>query len=155
MANPGADSRQALDPCTTNGEKRFYLSFYQGIDHVVEICWQSVVQELRRRGFGPREHDIHLAMVEAIVNAWKHGSKSNPDLPITFRWSFQEGFTFEVEDLGRGFDFNTPPDPTSPERLHEPNGRGLFIIRRVAAEVEWRDQGRHLIVNFTREGHCH
>lgn len=133
----------------SSGEERIFPAHYQGIDQVVDTCWRLVEKEMFHRGYGQAEVKIHIALTEAVINAWKHGNRRNPDLPILFRWRFDDHFTFEVHDNGSGFDHQALPDPTQPEHITDESGRGLFIIRASASSVEWRDQGRHLIVRFS------
>ena len=47
-----------------------------------------------------------------------------------------------VEDEGLGFDYNNLPDPTSPENLEKPGGRGIFLMKNLSDEVNFKDSGR-------------
>lgn len=47
---------------------------------------------------------------------------------------------FAVEDDGPGFEPDGIPDPRSPERLTLDHGRGIFLVRRIVAEL-WYDHG--------------
>lgn len=135
---------------THTGECTFYPADFQDIDELVDNCWRLVKDQIYRQGFGPAEIKIHMAMAEAILNAWKHGNQRRADLPIAFRWHFNELFTFEVSDAGNGFDFGQLPDPTCGEQLTAECGRGIFIIKTFAHVVQWQDQGRRLQVSFCR-----
>ena len=55
---------------------------------------------------------------------------------------------FEIEDEGTGFDFNNLDDPTAPENLENPGGRGIFLIRHLADEVEFSKDGRRVELTF-------
>lgn len=134
----------------SSGERIYYPCNFRDIDEMVENCWSIIRQELRQRGYAASEVKIHMALAEALINAWKHGHRRDQHLPITFRWCFNHNFTFEVLDQGPGFNFRTLPDPTNGERRTADHGRGIFIIRTFARAVGWRDQGRHLIVTFSQ-----
>ena len=34
---------------------------------------------------------------------------------------------FTITDQGKGFDFSHLPDPTAPENIEKPQGRGIFF----------------------------
>lgn len=133
-----------------SGEQVLYPERFHDIDEMVESCWDQVRRDLAQRGYGAEEVKIHMALAEALINAWKHGNLGRSELPIIFRWNLNGSFTFEVRDAGKGFNFKALPDPTAGERLTAENGRGLFIIKAFARSVGWRDQGRHLIVTFAQ-----
>ena len=131
------------------GEKRLYPADFAGIDDLAEVCWVAVKDNLIQRGYGPREAKIHLALHEALVNAWKHGNHKRLDLPITFRWRFAKEVTFEVLDAGQGFACHTQTDPFTPDRLAAEDGRGLSIIMICADSVSWKSNGCHITITFT------
>ncbi|MDZ7641770.1 MAG: ATP-binding protein [Desulfurivibrio sp.] len=133
---------------TDTGERTLYPGDFGDIDELVDGCWQLIKDEIEQRGFGPVEIKIHMALAEALINAWKHGNQRRDDLPIVFRWSFNDLFTFEVTDAGNGFDSSQLPDPTRGEQLTAENGRGIFIIKTFAHSLQWREQGRRLRVSF-------
>ena len=57
--------------------------------------------------------------------------------------------TFTVFDEGNGFDFNDLPDPTSPENLEKPQGRGIFLMNHLADEVNFIDNGNIVQLKFS------
>ena len=57
--------------------------------------------------------------------------------------------TFTVFDEGTGFDFNDLPDPTSPENLEKPQGRGIFLMNHLADEVNFIDNGNVVQLKFS------
>jgi serine/threonine-protein kinase RsbW len=59
-------------------------------------------------------------------------------------------FCFTVKDNGRGFDFDNLPDPTSPENIEKENGRGIFLMRSLADEIEFDDHGRVVNIYFKK-----
>ena len=48
---------------------------------------------------------------------------------------------FIIRDEGAGFDFSSLPDPTAPENLEEPGGRGIFLMRHLSDEVRFTEEG--------------
>ena len=88
---------------------------------------------------------IKLVLEESLINAIKHGNKSQPDLTVDVKVSFQNDFlTIKIKDYGQGFDADTIPDPTTDERLMKTSGRGVFLIKKLMDEVSFHDGGREI-----------
>ncbi len=51
---------------------------------------------------------------------------------------------FEIRDEGPGFDPTKLPDPTDPENLLKPSGRGILLIRTFMDEVEYSPRGNQM-----------
>ena len=63
--------------------------------------------------------------------------------------SFTENLlTFTVSDQGEGFDFSDLPDPTLPENLEKPQGRGIFLMNNLADSVVFEDPGNTVEISF-------
>jgi len=93
--------------------------------------------------------NILVAVTEAVNNAIQHGNKNNPEkeIEILFR-SKSNQLCFIVKDSGDGFDFSNLPDPTDPENIEKPNGRGVFLMRKLADKVEFADNGKTVSLIF-------
>ncbi|MEJ0031378.1 MAG: ATP-binding protein [Bacteroidota bacterium] len=93
--------------------------------------------------------NIMIAVTEAVNNAIKHGNQGDSTKNVSLTLSFEEGLIkFKVEDEGRGFDHLNLPDPTSPENLEKPGGRGIFLMKHLSDEVEFDDNGRVVQLSF-------
>jgi len=86
---------------------------------------------------------IKLAIEEALVNAIKHGNgmDANKKVRVNCRVC-SERFEIHIADEGPGFDPEDVPDPTAPENLERPCGRGLLLMRHYMTEVDYHDRGR-------------
>lgn len=94
--------------------------------------------------------NILVAVTEAVNNAMQHGNKLDPNKKVDVEFKAEEkSITFRVHDQGEGFDFSTLPDPTNPENLEKPSGRGVFLMRHLADKVEFSDDGRTVHLNFS------
>lgn len=51
---------------------------------------------------------------------------------------------FTIADEGPGFDISKIPDPTDPENLMRPHGRGLLLIRTFIPDVTFNDKGNEI-----------
>ena len=59
---------------------------------------------------------------------------------------------FVIEDDGRGFDVGAVPDPTLPENLGRPSGRGIFLMKTFLDDVGYNDAGNQVTLSKRREG---
>ena len=53
-----------------------------------------------------------------------------------------------IKDEGIGFDFRNLPDPTSPENLDKPSGRGVFLMNHLSDEVNFANNGSLVELSF-------
>ncbi|MEZ6142644.1 MAG: ATP-binding protein [Zavarzinella sp.] len=122
------------------------LSVVRKIQDEISTALQEVVF--------PEEHHfaIKMAVEEALVNAIKHGNQLDPDKTVTVRYEFNhEWFEIEISDEGSGFDPEDVPDPTAPENLERPCGRGLLLMRYYMNQVVFKNSGRTLVMRKLRE----
>ncbi len=93
--------------------------------------------------------NILVAITEAVNNAIYHGNQANPkkNIDIFFK-SFPDHVSFIVKDEGTGFSYDTLPDPTNPENIENPNGRGVFLMRNLADKVSFEDNGSKVVLDF-------
>jgi serine/threonine-protein kinase RsbW len=93
--------------------------------------------------------NIMIAVTEAVNNAIRHGNKGDSSKNVSLGLTLEEGMIkFRVEDEGKGFDFHNLPDPTSPENLEKPGGRGIFLMKHLADEVDFSEQGKVVELSF-------
>jgi serine/threonine-protein kinase RsbW len=88
---------------------------------------------------------IKLALEEAMTNAVKHGNCNDASKSITVRYAVnEERVVIIVRDDGPGFTPEEIPDPTAPERISLPNGRGIMLMKAYMDEVHYRADGREV-----------
>ena len=135
MTNPDPDNEATFHVCVIKSDQR-----------ETEIPKRAVGKELRRFRFGKSAtFSIKLALEEALTNAVKHGNRNDPSKSITVRYAVnKEKAVIIVGDEGNGFPSSKVPDPTTPERLPLPRGRGIMLIRAYMDEVRYRDSGREI-----------
>ncbi|UII28260.1 ATP-binding protein [Fulvivirga maritima] len=93
--------------------------------------------------------NIMIAVTEAVNNAIKHGNQQDKSKNVALSLSLQDSLIrFTIEDEGPGFDYHNLPDPTSPENLEKPGGRGIFLMRHLSDEVTFKDEGKVVELNF-------
>jgi len=80
-----------------------------------------------------------VATTEAVNNAILHGNKSDPRKLVHISCELVgHALMVTVRDHGRGFDPNHLANPLADENLMKENGRGIFLIRSLVDEVDFR-----------------
>ena len=127
----------------------------------------------------PERSNVALSLIEIITNAIEHGNlgisgtekselKSKGDVDYLRELARRageapyenrkvlitaningNGAIFHVEDEGDGFDFENLPDPTVPENIFLPSGRGILLARTYMDEVEFLGKGN--LVRMTKK----
>ena len=93
--------------------------------------------------------NIMISVTEAVNNAIKHGNRGDSSKNVSLSLSLDENLIrFFVEDEGNGFDYKNLPDPTTPENLEKPSGRGIFLMKHLSDEVEFLEGGRVVELRF-------
>jgi serine/threonine-protein kinase RsbW len=103
----------------------------------------QVLKEARACGY--REEAvfaIKLAMEEALINAIRHGNRSDPAKRVVVEFEIDSGkAVLQVTDEGEGFRPEDLPDPTADENLECPSGRGVMLMRAYMDEVRFSPRG--------------
>jgi len=90
-----------------------------------------------------------LAVVEGVNNAIVHGNKLESDKDVILQYQITDkDIQFVITDNGPGFDYRNLPDPTKPENIEKTHGRGIFLMKHLADEVEFNDKGNEVKVVF-------
>lgn len=93
--------------------------------------------------------NIMISVTECISNAILHGNQSNSDKLVHLELTMEPGLLrCSIEDEGLGFDFNQLPDPTEPENIEKPGGRGIFLMKNLCDDVKFEDGGKKTILSF-------
>lgn len=93
--------------------------------------------------------NIMIAVTESVNNAIMHGNKNDRTKNVTLSLSLNQNIiNFKIKDEGIGFDFQNLPDPTSPENLDKPSGRGIFLMKHLSDEVNFTKNGSMVELSF-------
>ena len=93
--------------------------------------------------------NIMIAVTEAVNNAIKHGNKGDSSKNVRLTLALNDKLIkFKVEDEGHGFDYENLPDPTAPENIEKPGGRGIFLMKHLSDEVDFKEGGRVVELSF-------
>ena len=75
--------------------------------------------------------------------------KNNPKAKVEIKVANQDDtFCIQIKDEGQGFSYQDLPDPTAPENLLKDSGRGVFLMKNLADEVEFQNTGSTVNLYF-------
>jgi serine/threonine-protein kinase RsbW len=123
----------------------------------IEETVEYVMQRCNVCGDDPRRLRLNLrvGLTEALANAMLYGNGRDPSKRVKMEVAFQGAtITARITDEGRGFDPLCVPDPTCPANLMKPEGRGIFLMRKLLDEVHFNDRGNSvtLVLRLLPEG---
>jgi serine/threonine-protein kinase RsbW len=96
-------------------------------------------------------HGIHLALEEALVNAIRHGNRSDISKHVHVACKLSpERLWVQIRDEGAGFNPEEVPDCTDPENLEVPSGRGIMLMRAFMSKVEYNVEGNCVVMEKQR-----
>ncbi|UCD27454.1 MAG: ATP-binding protein [Planctomycetota bacterium] len=114
--------------------------------HAARDIEEQIVSAAEKLGYTEETaFAIRLALEEAIVNAHKHGNGNDSNKQITVSYDINpKRLIIRIRDQGQGFDPNVVPDPTEPNRISLPFGRGIMLMRAYLDEVTYNDKGNEV-----------
>lgn len=88
--------------------------------------------------------NVMVAITEAVNNGIIHGNKGDIEKNVKISCEAKNPYRLlvKVEDEGSGFDPNSLADPTAPENLANPGGRGVFLMKHLSDEIDFTNEGR-------------
>lgn len=125
------------------------LELYSHPQNVTEV--ESFVQNLvKRYQLSPDVHgNILISLTEAVNNAIIHGNGCDCNKKVSIRLRKQKDtLAIQVSDQGCGFNPTQIPDPTAPENLDKPGGRGVFLMQKLCDRLRFQNGGRTVEMHF-------
>lgn len=93
--------------------------------------------------------NIMIAVTESVNNAIVHGNQSDSTKNVALSLNIEDNqVKFIVKDEGEGFDYDNLEDPTAPENLEKIGGRGIFLMKNLCDNIEFKDNGRTVELSF-------
>ncbi|MFN2975533.1 ATP-binding protein [Terriglobus aquaticus] len=121
----------------------------------VDRMEQEAERFATEHGFGEDDAaNIAMAAREAAVNAVMHGNSYSSDKQVHVQLtSDQAALTLSIQDEGAGFNAALLPDPLLPENILRSSGRGIFLMRALMDEVNFRqlNPGTELVMTKRRQ----
>jgi serine/threonine-protein kinase RsbW len=114
---------------------------------IVEKAIDEITSEL---SISPDDYGkILVSTLEGVNNAIMHGNHSDPEKKVEIEISFKEReLKIKITDEGSGFIPKKLPDPTVPENLESLNGRGVFLMSKLADKIRFSKKGNSVTMTF-------
>jgi serine/threonine-protein kinase RsbW len=92
---------------------------------------------------------ILVSTLEGVNNAILHGNQSDPGKIVHIEIGLiKNELRIKITDEGNGFVPGNVPDPTFPENREELNGRGVFLMSRLADKIRYSKKGNTVTMTF-------
>ena len=119
----------------------------------IDRIQQDILGVLARYGYDDAAcFAVRTAIEEAVSNAIHHGNDNDPRRKVTIEYAADEAsIEIEIEDEGAGFDPESVPDPTRPENVDIPSGRGIMLMRVYMSEVEFTAAGNGVRMRYEKK----
>jgi serine/threonine-protein kinase RsbW len=115
----------------------------------VENFVQKLAKQLR---LAPdTQSNIFISLTEAVANAIIHGNRQDERKIVEVRSIHAPDsgkLTISIKDEGAGFDPANIPDPTSPENICNCGGRGVYLMRQLSDEVNFKKNPNVVEMHF-------
>lgn len=101
-----------------------------------------------------RFRNILIAVSELVMNAIVHGNKGEESKKVRVTVEYDKDIMrIKILDEGGGFDFDKSGKPKLPDDLMKESGRGLYIVKSLIDEVEFKDtgQGTEIILTMRKK----
>jgi len=121
----------------------------------IEQSVEVVLDRGRQVGFNADRLRLNLrvGLTEALANAMLYGNGQDPRKRVLVEARLTpDEIRIRVTDEGRGFDPDSVPDPTTPDRIPRSYGRGIFLIRRLMDHVEYNERGNSIEMRLNAAG---
>lgn len=90
-----------------------------------------------------------IATIEAVNNSIVHGNKEDENKKVTITFHMNDiRISIFIQDEGPGFNYQNVPDPTIPENIENIYGRGVYLMRHLADNVVFHNNGQKVEIQF-------
>jgi len=92
---------------------------------------------------------ILVSTLEAVHNAIIHGNKADRNKIVNIEFNLgKNDLIIVVTDEGNGFIPEEIPDPTDPGNIEAINGRGVFLMSKLADDMQFNKRGNSVKMKF-------
>lgn len=93
--------------------------------------------------------NLLISLTEAVTNAIIHGNKQDRSKFVKIQCAkTPRHLAVRVSDQGPGFNYASLPDPTSPERICECGGRGVYLMNQLCDQLQYKNGGTMVEMRF-------
>ena len=103
-------------------------------------------------GFPEEDRDsIAISITEIVSNAISHGNRRDKTKNVTIVYAlYKNRLVITVQDEGAGFNVREIDDPLDPKNLLKDSGRGIYIVRALMDEVEFKNNETGTFVKIVK-----
>ena len=103
-------------------------------------------------GFKEEDRDsIAISITEIVSNAISHGNRRNSDKKVTIVYEiYKNRLVITVQDEGAGFNVREIDNPLDPKNLLKDSGRGIYIVRALMDDVEFKNNKTGTLVRIVK-----
>jgi serine/threonine-protein kinase RsbW len=111
---------------------------------------QYVLKLFEQFGIDPELYpNILISLTEAVNNAVQHGNRNDVTKVVCVKSRKNNRvLCCEISDEGPGFNPEIIPDPTTPENIEKPGGRGVFLMKQLSDKIRFKDNGSTVELEF-------
>ncbi len=128
---------------------RFTLKLNSVPDNITKV--EPFLQQLKKQYDLSDEvyFSILLVHTEAVNKSILHGNGADPCKRVVVKAKpAKASLSFTVSDEGCGFNPDTLADPTAPDCLCNPNGRGVFLMKQFSDQLQYSEDGKKVEIKF-------
>ena len=116
----------------------------------IRIVEKAIDETTKEIGISKESYGkILVSTLEAVNNAILHGNNLIPEKIVDIEISYKsEVLIIKITDQGSGFKPEMVPDPTIPENRETINGRGVFLMSRLADRIKYSKKGNSVTMRF-------
>jgi len=130
-------------------QQQKFISRYEEVEKV-EVFLNKLQDELK---FDNEFYAMLMLVVsEAVTNGIVHGNKLDESKSVFLKAFLDEKnheLIFESQDEGEGFKPELVPDPLAEENLLKASGRGVYLMKEYANDVQYKDGGTTIRITFS------
>jgi len=136
----------------TENKERYYERLLAGKQvyriKTIKHCQKKIAEiigRLKKEFSLPEEffYELQTAANEICYNAVEHGNRRAMDKSVQLKYcKGDEKIVIMIEDQGSGFNPDGIANPTLPENILKPRGRGIFLARNMLDELIFCCEGR-------------
>lgn len=90
-----------------------------------------------------------IVVTEAVNNAIIHGNKRDPSKKVVVTGTVKDHLLLiKVRDEGKGFNPHGIPNPIDEGNLLRETGRGIFLMRQLAENVNYNSRGNEVTMKI-------
>lgn len=119
--------------------------------HTGKAIMEFIVTVLTQAGWSKEVFGIRLGLDEMIANAIKHGNQGQASKFVRVKCVISDShFRVRISDEGAGFNPAHVPNPTDPENMENPSGRGVMMTRHYMHRMFFNRTGNSVLLQRRR-----